>query len=183
MRQSSLLITMSFLIVIGLVAYYLGYSAGIDSGISITGATTLNASSQAKLPWVGILALVVASLTVVYALFSEVAPMPHTPSQPTHYYQSLQESQPLQKPPEIRTTIYPPRPAINVPNPFQRKQPQSSRIANRRELFNTFEKSSKRQGTVQQQATQPSVPQKQKTSPEYAEVMERLKQMRDRGLF
>ena len=175
MKKSYVLITGAFLVVIALAAYYLGFSAGIDSTTQLTGAATLDVDSSAKLPWFGILALVIAGLTVVYAIFSEGTPPIQEPAQQHfHYYQSLRETNPaLQEAPRIQSQMAP-RTASPAINNIHKKQPPKSLF--RSKVFTNFEQAYRR-------PVQPPPVQKPEMSPEHAEIVTKLRQMRDKGLF
>jgi len=176
MKKSYVLITGAFLVVIALAAYYLGYSAGIDTTTQITGAATLDVDSSQKLPWFGILALVIASLTVVYAIFSEGAlPVQEPAQQHFHYYQGLKETNPaLQEAPNIQSRIAP-RVASPAINNIRKKQPPKSLF--RSKVFTNFEQAYRRPQPVQPPPNKPEM------SPEHAEIVAKLRQMRDKGLF
>lgn len=169
-----MLITGAFLVVIALAAYYLGFSAGIDSTTQLTGAATLGVDSSGKLPWFGILALVIASITVVYAIFSEGAlPLQEPTQQHFHYYQSLRETNPaLQEAPRMQSQMAP-RTTSPISN-IRKKQPPKSLF--RSKVFTNFEQTYIR-------PAQPPPVQKPEMSPEHAEIVTKLRQMRDKGLF
>jgi len=181
MKKSYVLITGAFLVVIALAAYYLGYSAGIDTTTQITGAATLDVdSSTGKLPWFGILALVIASLTVVYAIFSEGAsPIQEPAQQHFHYYQSLGETNTLQEAPKIQSQIAP-KAASPAINNIHKKQPPKTLF--RKNVFSNFD-NSRQFAQPRQQFAQPSAPKKPEMTPEHAEIVAKLRQMRDMGLF